>query len=197
MLHEPANHTGDSLALTHGAGGNCDSPLLVTIAEFFASAGVLVLRFNLAFRERRPNGPPSPHSASQDRDSIAAALDSLRPRTSRHLFLGGQSYGGRQASMLAAENPNTAASLLLLSFPLHPPGKPNQLRTEHFPRLRIPALFVHGAGDPFATTEELEAARALIPAPTTLLDIPAAGHDLARGRFPLEPVVAALLALAR
>ncbi len=96
--------------------------------------------------------------------------------------------------MLAAETPNAAAALLLLSYPLHPPGKPKQLRTEHFPLIRVPALFVHGARDPFATAEELEAARALIPAPTRILEIPAAGHDLAGGRFPLAPLVDAVLA---
>jgi uncharacterized protein len=85
---------------------------------------------------------------------------------------------------------------LLLSYPLHPPEKPAQRRTQHFPRLNVPALFVHGSADPFATRAELEAAIALIPARKRLLAIDGAGHDLKRGRFDLSPVIAALRALA-
>ena len=80
------------------------------------------------------------------------------------VFLGGHSYGGRQASMLAASDPAVTPALLLLSYPLHPPRRPEQLRTAHFPDLRTPALFVHGVRDPFGSREEMEAALALIPA---------------------------------
>jgi predicted alpha/beta-hydrolase family hydrolase len=93
-------------------------------------------------------------------------------------FLGGQSYGGRQASILAASEPSLVDGLLLLSYPLHPPGRPNQLRTEHFPNLRIPMLFVSGTKDAFGSTEELEAAINLIPATTKLVAVPGAGHGL-------------------
>jgi uncharacterized protein len=92
--------------------------------------------------------------------------------------LGGQSYGGRQASMLVASDSNVAHALLLLSYPLHPPGRPQQLRTAHFPALRTPTVFVSGTKDPFGTIEELEAARKLIPAPTQLISIQGAGHSL-------------------
>jgi predicted alpha/beta-hydrolase family hydrolase len=73
-----------------------------------------------------------------------------------------------------------ADRLLLMSYPLHPPGKPQQLRTAHFPMLHTPALFVHGSRDPFASTEELNSAIALIPVPAHLLEIEGAGHDLGR-----------------
>jgi len=82
--------------------------------------------------------------------------------------------------MLAAEDPALADRLLLLSYPLHPPGKPQQLRTAHLPGLRAPVLFVHGSRDPFASTEELKAAITLISAPAQLLEIEGAGHDLGR-----------------
>jgi uncharacterized protein len=74
------------------------------------------------------------------------------------MFLGGHSYGGRQASMLAAEEPDLAAGLLLLSYPLHPPRRPARLRTAHFPKLTTPALFVHGTRDPFGSMDEMRAA---------------------------------------
>jgi predicted alpha/beta-hydrolase family hydrolase len=81
---------------------------------------------------------------------------------------------------------------LLLSYPLHPPGKPNQLRTEHLAKLRMPAVFVHGTADPFSSIAEMEQALAMIPAPTQLIIIEGAGHDLRRGRFDLTGIVAAL-----
>jgi len=97
---------------------------------------------------------------------------------SGRLFLGGHSYGGRQSTMLCADQPGLVDGLLLLSYPLHPPRKPDQLRVQHLPKLQTPALFVHGTGDPFGSPEEIEAAVRLIPARTRLLRIEGAGHDL-------------------
>ena len=84
--------------------------------------------------------------------------------------------------MLAAEKPAIADALLLLSYPLHPPGRPDHLRTEHLPRLRTPAVFVHGSRDPFGSPAEMRQALALVPAPTALVVIDGAGHDLSRAR---------------
>jgi uncharacterized protein len=99
-------------------------------------------------------------------------------RGSNKIFLGGHSYGGRQASMLCAEEPDLVAGLLLLSYPLHPPGKPQQQRTQHLPNLRTPTLFVSGTRDPFGSIAELEQALKMIPARTKLLPVEGAGHDL-------------------
>src|SRR5262249_60985185 len=99
--------------------------------------------------------------------------------------VGGTSDGGPQASMIAAEKPGGADALLLLSYPLHPPGRADQPRTGHFRELRTPALFAHGSTDPFGTLDELEAARKLIPARTTLIAIDGAGHGL--GKSPKVP----------
>jgi hypothetical protein len=98
--------------------------------------------------------------------------------------------------MLAASNPALAAALLLLSYPLHPPKAPAQLRTAHFPNLRTPALFVHGTRDGFATSDELTAALKLIPARTQLFPIEAAGHELLtpRNRATLPQQVASAFA---
>ena len=94
------------------------------------------------------------------------------------IFLGGHSYGGRQASMLCAEEPDLVAGLLLLSYPLHPPRKPEQQRTQHLPDLRTPTLFVHGTRDPFGSISELEKALRMIPAKVKLMPVEGAGHDL-------------------
>ncbi len=181
FLHNPDGRT--SLALTHGAGGNSGMALLAAVAEAFATAGWRVLRFDLPFRQRRPHGPPSPAGAAADREGIRAAVDLLRGTGSGQVFLGGQSYGGRQASMLAAEDPAIAAGLLLLSYPLHPPGKPERLRTEHFPALRLPVLFVSGERDPFASPDELRSAAELVPEKKRIIEVAGAGHELANGRL--------------
>jgi len=94
------------------------------------------------------------------------------------VFLGGHSYGGRQATMLCAESNDLASGLLLLSYPLHPPRKPAQLRVQHLPQLKLPALFVHGTRDPFGSIEEMESALKMIPSTTQLLTVDGAGHDL-------------------
>lgn len=94
--------------------------------------------------------------------------------------------------MLAAEDATVCDGLLLLSYPLHPPGKPDQLRTAHFPALRLPCVFVHGTRDPFGTIEELRGALELIPGAVTLVQIDGAGHDLKRGKFDVAPAVRSL-----
>ncbi len=189
FLDRPAGAVRDGLVLTHGAGGDSRMALLATIAEAFTAAGLCVLRCDLPFRQKRPHGPPSPSTAAADRAGLKDAVAALRGIVPGRVFLGGQSYGGRQASMLAAEEPDLAAALLLLSYPLHPPGKPEQPRTAHFPALRTPTLFVHGPRDPFASTDELRAAVASIPAPVAPIEIPDAGHDLLRGSFDIAALV--------
>jgi uncharacterized protein len=152
-----------------------------------------VLRCDLAFRQQRPKGPPFPSAAAADRESLRKALSVVRSMASGSLYLRGHSYGGRQASMLAAEEPEIAAALLLLAYPLHPPNKPTQLRTEHFPKMRTRSVFVSGSADPFGSPMELEKAISLVPARTELLIIEGAGHDLKRGRFDVAPTLKAVL----
>jgi predicted alpha/beta-hydrolase family hydrolase len=196
FLH-PSSGAGDQgLVLTHGAGGNCCAPLLVAVTESFSAAGLAVLRCDLPFRQRRPSGPPSPAGAAADRAGLREAVTALRGVAPGRIFLGGQSYGGRQATLLAADEPDLVSALLLFSYPLHPPGKPDRLRTEHFSRLRTPALFVQGTADPFGSIAELSAAIPLIPAAARLLPIEGAGHDLRRGRFDLATVVTRFLDIA-
>jgi predicted alpha/beta-hydrolase family hydrolase len=178
FIHWPAAASGESLVLTHGAGSNCRAPLLVALGEAFAGVGVTVLRCDLPYRQSRVFGPPRPGDAARDREGLKHAVAALRKLVSGRVFLGGHSYGGRQSTMLCADQPGLVEGLLLLSYPLHPPRKPGQLRIQHLPRLQTPALFVHGTRDPFGAPEEMESALSLIPAMTLLLRIEGAGHDV-------------------
>jgi predicted alpha/beta-hydrolase family hydrolase len=177
FLHR-ASGGADGIVLTHGAGSDAGAPLLSALARAFVADGVTVLRCDLPFRQARASGPPARAGAERDRRGLAAALAALRACGVRRCFLGGHSYGGRQASMLLAESPALASALLLLSYPLHPPATPQRLRTGHLPALRVPTLFVHGDRDPFGTPDEIEAARALIPAPTALVVMRRSAHAL-------------------
>jgi predicted alpha/beta-hydrolase family hydrolase len=178
FLHRPATPAGDGLVLSHGAGSNSRAALLVALAEVFAGAGLTVLRCDLPYRQSRPYGPPRPGDAARDREGLRNAVAALRKMVSGRMFLGGHSYGGRQSTMLCADRPGLVEGLLLLSYPLHPPRKPEQLRVQHLPRLETPALFVQGTCDPFGAPEEMGSAVGLIPAKTRLLRIDGAGHDL-------------------
>jgi uncharacterized protein len=188
FLHAPATPNGSAIVLTHGAGANSQAPLLRALAEAFADAGFTILRCNLPFRQLRPFGPPAPSDAARDRAGITNAVAALKKldgglpfavsEARGRIFLAGHSYGGRQASMLSAEEPELARGLLLVAYPLHPPRRPGQQRTEHLPDVRTPALFVQGTRDPFGSIGELERALKMIPARTKLLPIEGAGHDL-------------------
>lgn len=187
FLHRPPETNGNALVLTHGAGGNAQAPLLIALAETFSATGFIVLRCNLPYRQMRSFGPPGPADADRDRAGLKNAITAVREVMSAvgdqksrvgKIFLSGHSYGGRQSSMLCAQEPDVAAGLMLLSYPLHPPRRPEQQRTQHLPDLRTPTLFVHGTRDPFGTTEELERAIKMIPAKTKLLEIEGGGHDL-------------------
>ena len=178
FLHPPANPNGDALILTHGAGSDCTAPLLVALSETFSGHGCVVLRCDLPFRQERRAGPPFPGDAERDRAGLRNAIAVVRKSIAGRIFLGGHSYGGRQATMLCAAEPELASGLLLLSYPLHPPRKPDQLRIQHLPNLRTPSLFVHGTRDPFGSIEEIAKAMQLIPAKTELMKVEGAGHDL-------------------
>ena len=182
FVHVPETPNQNGLVLTHGAGGNAQAPLLIALAETFAAAGFTVLRCNLPYRQARPFGPPGPGDAARDRAGLKNAVSKLRGMISGRIILGGHSYGGRQSSMLCAElskeEPGLVSALLLLSYPLHPPRKPEQQRTQHLPDLRTPTLFVQGTRDPFGSIAEIERALKMIPGKTRLMVVEGAGHDL-------------------
>lgn len=180
IAHRPEDKPSGVVALTHGAAGNRESPLLQHLCDEWARRGWLAVRYNLPYRRRRPKGPPS-GSGATDRAGIAEALSLCRGLAGGPLIAGGHSYGGRQTSMVVA-SPEAAESpvdlLTLFSYPVHPPGKPERARTEHLADIRVPTVFTHGTSDPFGTLEEVRAAAALIPAPTEIVEVPGARHGL-------------------
>lgn len=178
FLHRAKEDSIDFAVLTHGAGGNSNGPLLIALAENLAAAGISTLRCDLPFRQRRPSGPPSPSDAKHDQEGLRRAVELMKKQFAGRGFLGGSSYGGRQASMLIAGEPALVAGLLMLSYPLHPPGRASQLRTAHFADLKAPSLFISGTRDAFGTIEELQSAIKTIPAPTKLVAIEGAAHGL-------------------
>jgi len=177
-----------AMVLVHGAGGNCRVPLMVAVASAFADVGYVVLRCDLAFRQERAQGPPR-GSPQRDQESIRLAVAAVREiAPGCPVMVAGHSYGGRQSTMAAAEAPELADGLLLLSYPLHAPGKAEAPRTQHFPRLRTPALFVHGTRDPFGSIEDMAAALGAIPARHALRVVEGGRHGLPPG---LAPSIAA------
>ncbi|MEW2482071.1 alpha/beta family hydrolase [Mycobacterium sp. NPDC049093] len=195
VAHEPEATPTGVVVLTHGAGGNRDSAMLVKVCDEWASRGWLAVRYNLPYRRRRPKGPPS-GSAAGDQEGIAEAIALARSLTDGPVIAGGHSYGGRMTSMVAANGAGPDV-LTLFSYPLHPPGKPERARTEHLPDITVPTVFTHGTSDPFGTIEELTAAAGLVSGPTELVVIEGARHDLGSKRLdvPALAVDAALRAL--
>jgi predicted alpha/beta-hydrolase family hydrolase len=186
-LHEPSSPARAAVALTHGAGAGSDAPFLVAAAEALAESGFAVLRYDLPFRQTG-TGALNASQQVRDRDGIRRAAKELRGLfPGKPLVLAGHSYGGRQSSVVAAEDPSAADALMLLSYPLHPPRAPEKMRTDHFPALRTPALFVHGTRDPFGTIQEMQTALVLIPAPTLLKPLEKGAHNLPMAAAALLP----------
>ena len=197
FLHRPQSADGPGLVLTHGAGGDCRMPLLVAAAEAFVEAGVTVLRCDLPFRQRRPKGPPSPSGAAADRAGLREAAAAMRRAVAGPVFLGGQSYGGRQATMLAAEEPGRRGCAAAVFVSAAPAGETGAAAHRAFSPPRRAGPLRIGHGRPVRRAERSAVAVGLIPAPTRIIVMDGAGHDLRRGRFDLAAVAAALLEIAR
>jgi uncharacterized protein len=197
IAHEPDGKPKGTVVLTHGAGGSRESALLKKICDEWARRGWLAVRYNLPYRRRRPKGPPS-GSAAADQAGVVEAIELARTMTQGPLIAGGHSYGGRMSSIVVADGMARVDALTLFSYPLHPPGKPDRLRTEHLPRIAAPTVFTHGTSDPFGAIDELRQAAALIPASTEVVEITGARHDLGSKTLdvPMLAVDAAIRLLA-
>jgi len=156
-----------AVLLTPGASATRDHPSLMALDQALSVDGITVKRIDL------PSSRPGPKVQAAIVDAAAA----LAPAA---LVLGGRSFGGRMCSLAVADG-LTAAGLVLISYPLHPPGRPQNMRVEHFPGLEVPCLFVSGTRDAFATRAELEAATAAIPGEVTHVWIDGGGHGM-RGK---------------
>jgi predicted alpha/beta-hydrolase family hydrolase len=164
-----------ALLLAPGAGSSSEHPSLRAIEA--AVAPMPVARMDFPYRKagrRAPDRPPVLLAAVTAEAAELVARARIRPN---RLALGGRSMGGRMCSVAVADG-LPAKALVLICYPLHPPGKPQQRRVEHLPRLVVPCLFISGTKDPFGTPEELEGATASIPGPVTHHWIEGKGHDL-------------------
>ncbi len=177
VAHEPVGTPAGVVVLTHGAGGNRESLLLQRLCDEWARRGWLAVRYDLPFRRRRPKGPPS-GSGTTDRAGIIEAVTLCRDLADGPLIAGGHSYGGRMTSMVVAAKEANVDVLTLFSYPVHPPGNPERARTEHLPDIAVPTVFTHGTSDPFGSPDEVREAAALIAAPTKIVEIAGARHDL-------------------
>jgi predicted alpha/beta-hydrolase family hydrolase len=177
-----------ALLLTPGAGSDRDHPSLLAIEA--AVAPLPVARVDFPYRRAGRRAPDRADKLIACVVEEAAALVASAGIRADRLVLGGRSMGGRMCSMAVAEG-LPAVGLVLISYPLHPPGKPENLRTAHLPQLTVPCLFVSGERDAFGTPDELIAATATIPGEVTHVWIPKKGHDL-KGAD--DTIVAAIVA---
>jgi uncharacterized protein len=154
----PRRGADRAVLLAHGAGADMNAAALTTVADALADVRVPSLRFDFAYRRagrRAPDRPPVLEAAVREAAAELARLADVPPV---RLVLGGRSMGGRICSLVAADEgePLPALGLALLGYPLHPPGKPETLRVEHFRRLTMPVLFASGTRDAFGTPAELK-----------------------------------------
>jgi len=167
------------LLLTPGAGADRDQACLVAIDEALRAKGVSVDRMDFPYRlagRKAPDRPPVLLQAVRDGAARFASEANVKPAS---IALGGRSMGGRICSMAVADG-LPAAALVLISYPLHPPGKPEKLRTEHFSGLNLPCLFISGTKDTFGTQEELTKATKMIPGEVHHVWLEGGDHGLRR-----------------
>jgi predicted alpha/beta-hydrolase family hydrolase len=167
-----------AVLLAHGAGADMHAATLTTVSDALAAAGIPSLRFQFPYRSagrRAPDRGPVLLAAVREAVATLARRTQLPPE---RIVVGGRSMGGRVASLAVAdaEDPLPALGLVLLGYPLHPPGRPEQLRVEHLPRLRVPVLFVSGTRDAFGTPSELRRAARRVRGPVSFHWIESGDH---------------------
>jgi predicted alpha/beta-hydrolase family hydrolase len=168
-----------ALVVAHGAGAGMHHPFMAGFCDALAEAGVSAMRFNFPYIEAGRKSPGSPKDAIA---AFGAAVEAATARTGgRPVFAGGKSYGGRISSMAAAEG-MPAAGLVFLGYPLHPPGKPEQVRDAHLYELKLPMLFLQGTKDPFATPEVLQPVLKKLGKRATYVAFDGTGHSFERSR---------------
>ncbi len=177
------------LVLSPGASAGRDQPALVAMDAAVSEKGVHVVRVDFPYRLAGRRAPDRPPVLIETMVEAAQALAARLHVAPRRIALGGRSMGGRMGSMAVAQG-LPAAGLVLVSYPLHPPGKPERIRTEHFGAITVPCLFVSGTRDAFGSPDELEAATAAIPGPVTHVWCEGGDHGL-RGK---DATVAAAVA---
>jgi predicted alpha/beta-hydrolase family hydrolase len=179
--HGTALHA--TFVLAHGAGAGQQSAFMIAFAQGLSDRGIDVLTFNFLYTEQQRRVPDRTDKLD---GCYRAAVSAARRHFGRSgVFIGGKSMGGRIATHLAAGDDADELDIrgiVALGYPLHPPGKPEQLRAAHLPHIRIPMLIVQGERDPFGTPDELRPVLATVPANVTLHVVENGDHSLARSR---------------
>jgi hypothetical protein len=190
--HRPSGARRATLVFAHGAGGSMKTPYNVAIADALAAVGVETWRFNFPYSEAGRRAPDKQDKLESCYWGVAKTVEAEADR----LYLGGQSMGGRMATHIVADG-FPVEGLVLQSYPLHPPGKPEKLRDAHLPRIGVPMLFISGTKDGWATGDLLDRTVARLPT-ATLHRVEGAGHGLtSAGRSPadiMEEVVSTIIA---
>jgi predicted alpha/beta-hydrolase family hydrolase len=180
LQHYPAD-SRNLLVLAHGAGAGERHPFMTAMGRGLAERGIDVVTFEFPYmREKRRVPDKAPVLEAAFRDAVAEALDRRGGSPQQtHLFIGGKSMGGRMATHLAAQGLEALRGVVALGYPLHPPGKPEQLRVAHLPSIRVPVLIVQGERDAFGTPAELRPVVDTIPSAVTLHVVAGGDHSLA------------------
>jgi predicted alpha/beta-hydrolase family hydrolase len=168
---------GVTLVLGHGAGAGQTSPFMVGFAEGLSGRGVDVVTFNFLYTEQGRRAPDVNGKLEACCRAAIEAARGLRRFKANHLLIGGKSLGGRIASQVAAAGLENLAGLVFLGYPLHPPGKPEQLRAAHLPQIQAPMLFAQGARDPFGTPAELRAVIKQLKLRATVYEVTGGDHS--------------------
>jgi hypothetical protein len=163
--------------IAHGAGNDLNSPLLVHLSEGLAEGGHMALRFNFIYREKGKRAPDRPDVLSATWRSVHQYLISRPECETRPVIAAGKPMGGRIASQMVSEGSLPVDRLILLGYPLHPPGKPEKLRDAHLYSIRIPMLFFAGSRDPLCDAGKLEKVLAGLKAPWELETIDGGNHS--------------------
>jgi predicted alpha/beta-hydrolase family hydrolase len=176
LLSYPADQAHAALLLAHGAGAPQTHPWMVAISEAIARLGVAVYTFNFLYTEagrRLPDKNPLLEA------TFRAVIREVRAEVETPLFIGGKSMGGRIATQVAARGEPGLSGLVLLGYPLHPPGKPLQLRWTHMPKVTLPMLFIQGERDAFGPVAELAPRALALHSRARILAIEGGDHSLA------------------
>ena len=180
LLYSAAKQTraGVTILLGHGAGANQLSGFMRLFATGLAERGIDVVTFNFLYTEQGRKIPdPAPRLEGCYRAVIDAALKHKKLKGNQ-LVIGGKSMGGRIASQVAAQNGENIAGLVFLGYPLHPPGRPEKMRSEHLPKIKAPMLFMQGSRDAFGTRDEIEATIKKLKLPAKLYAVEGGDHSL-------------------
>jgi hypothetical protein len=166
--------TRGRFVLAHGAGADQSHPFMKLFGEGLAARGIETTTFNFLYTERKKRAPDPPAVLENCYRAVVKAVGAP-------CFIGGKSMGGRIASQIAAAG-EKVSGLIFLGYPLHPPGKPEQLRVAHWPKISVPLLFVQGERDAFGSPDEIKAQTKKLKAPFEIFPIAGGDHSLGVGK---------------